>query len=247
MQTHTHTHIKQAASVGSARCWRHIRFMVESWRPAGSSSVTQTDSSGSSTSQAPLLLAHCCCKNLLHIHYRRRTPTASTHCLKGHTCIFGKNNLFSPATQCEDVKVLISCFKWRADAVSQFETAACWVEASSHGEKKPSGSKNWTDSRFSIHYMKKIIICPWSESLYYTWAHTVSLKNSIYWSVCSAGGRWTSCKHTLYTHTLNNNYINLFSFCLTDKLSLILTDWRVVFALLWSPPAPEVTIWHWSR
>lgn len=90
MQTHTHTHIKQAASVGSARCWRHIRFMVESWRPAGSSSVTQTDSSGSSTSQAPLLLAHCCCKNLLHIHYRRRTPTASTHCLKGHTCIFGK-------------------------------------------------------------------------------------------------------------------------------------------------------------
>lgn len=57
---HAHIHIEQTASVGRARCWRHIRFIVETWRPACSGSVTQTDGSGPSTSQAPLLLAHCC-------------------------------------------------------------------------------------------------------------------------------------------------------------------------------------------
>lgn len=130
---HTIIHIRQTASVGSARCWRHIRFIVETWRPACSSSVTQTDSSGPSNSQAPLLLAHCCyqicCTSIRGERCQQLAQTFFFFFLKGHTWIFlGK---ITSSVSWPGVKMWKCWFHGSGiwPAVPQFETLACWVEA----------------------------------------------------------------------------------------------------------------------
>lgn len=56
----TRAHIRQTGSVSRARCWRRSSFMVRTWRKACSGSVTLTVGSGPSSSQTPVLFAHCC-------------------------------------------------------------------------------------------------------------------------------------------------------------------------------------------
>lgn len=70
---HTHIHMKKTSG-GSGRCWRTIRFIVETWRPACSGRLCHTDRQFWTIYQ-PGTSTHCCSKICCTSIRVRKSPT----------------------------------------------------------------------------------------------------------------------------------------------------------------------------